>query len=448
MAAALDVRALLDVYPEANHFTCVGTTKKGLRCGNSFIEHAYLDEASEILDELPAVITSPRRSAELLLKLRRLAYLTLCPLWHQSKLPQVEPVANRWSAIIRSAGTLMRPPYAPLTPPATPMLITRQLTNYSRTNFPASTVLTPARSPLPVTRQGSGHSTAYPSPPPTPPRFEQAMAPRNTTSSSNHQTRTHTSRAGRNVNISFNINVDSNQNIVEHGRHTHGNTPPSPTASTVSSRSSRASNSRSSSSSSSDDHRSIDASQAQAHAHRPRASRSSNRSLNPSSPAPSTISNLSSPRSLVRSRSSGSGESSLPASDDLDDSDFQPNSSDSDSDSDFRPGGATAHVRTPASSSRSSAITSPRSASQARSGAPSPSSAASAASVSVRRRPITADTFCYVCYDPIVRDADAAWCHGSCGQNVCLVCYATWIMTQTTAGEQITCGFCRAPWVF
>ncbi|KAG4430915.1 hypothetical protein IFR05_013607 [Cadophora sp. M221] len=48
-------RAILDVYPEAPGFTCVGTTKKGLRCRNSFIRHQYLVQASEILDSLSRV---------------------------------------------------------------------------------------------------------------------------------------------------------------------------------------------------------------------------------------------------------------------------------------------------------------------------------------------------------------------------------------------------------
>jgi hypothetical protein len=56
----------------------------------------------------------------------------------------------------------------------------------------------------------------------------------------------------------------------------------------------------------------------------------------------------------------------------------------------------------------------------------------------VQRRPITATT-CYICYDPFQSLADAVWCRGTCGQNVCVYCFDEWIDSRNE--HSITCPF-------
>src|SRR6266536_3143291 len=89
-------RQVLDIYPEECDFTCVGTTKQGRRCRNSFIKRDYLSKASLILDNLPELQDFRSHQSYYLSKLNQLAWLTLCPRWHQTKIPQADQVAARW----------------------------------------------------------------------------------------------------------------------------------------------------------------------------------------------------------------------------------------------------------------------------------------------------------------------------------------------------------------
>ncbi|KAE8448437.1 hypothetical protein EG329_009502 [Mollisiaceae sp. DMI_Dod_QoI] len=399
MNTTWDPRAVLDINPESGGFTCVGITQQGRRCKNSFISRASLEEAGNILDELPAIARSRRRSAELPPRLSRLAYLTLCPRWHRDRIPQVIPVAERWLATIQHL-SLSRSSRIPLTPPATPP---------------------------PTIRPVFGHSTTHPVPRITSARTERARPSYSTTSSSrssssNNQTRAHTSRSRRDVNINVNIAVDSNSNIREPT--THGNASLSPTISTATSRSGSSRSSQASSSSST-------------------SSSSNSRSRRDIA---AILADLQRQLNALTEAAQVEAEIS-----EVEASDSDPDYIDSDSDSDSVR--SDSHINTPSSSGRSSPVIvlssgSSRSVSQARSAAPSPSSARSTASVHVRRRPITADTTCYACYEPITRATDAAWCRGSCGQNICLTCHIDWVTSQRQARRTITCGLCRAPWVF
>ena len=89
-----------DVHPDEAGFICVGTTRRGLRCRQSFIARSDLREASRVLDSLldhEQLYTDP---TVLLPTLKRLASLTLCPRWHRYDRPgersQAGAVAVRW----------------------------------------------------------------------------------------------------------------------------------------------------------------------------------------------------------------------------------------------------------------------------------------------------------------------------------------------------------------
>lgn len=392
---ALDIRSILDVYPNDPSFTCVGTTQKGSRCLESFIQNAYLSEADDILDKLPEIVGSSGQQYELLSNLRQLAYLTLCPRWHQSKLPQVEPVAAKWLSRIQNIA-VQRPAYSLLTPPPTPPIVPTRILYQSVPDHPPphsvsrNIVYQPAvASPpptavtVPVTNMSPNHSQQYTS------SAEPSIF---------QQRRGHTSQTGRNVNITFNIAVDSNQISQDRtgGPQVHDVTTdlPSPSSSRLSSRRSSASSSRrsttsstssSTSSSSSRDPRDIEMiaallaenaalrenQAAQAQSPSPRSSRSSSHSTAPSSPVLSEVSSLDLPSPRIRtltssnysshSTSRSQAESSTPEPEDSDDSDFEPgSSSSSNSRSDRRQGRPRTRINTPSSSgSLSPVIVSP-----------------------------------------------------------------------------------------
>jgi hypothetical protein len=509
---AVDFRSILDVYPDDPSFTCVGTTKQGRRCRNSFIRNAYLSEANDLLDDLPEIVGSGRQQYELLPNLRRLAYLTLCPRWHQTRLPQVEPVAAKWLSQIQNIAVRM-PTRPLLTPPPTPPTVPRGIyqsifdhppppppqtdsraavyhpTLYSPPATPPTAprvfgVLGADRYPPPPHSTGRGifYQPAFDNPPQPGPASVTIMSPptysQQQTSSNVQQSRERTSQTGRNVNINFNIAVDSNQVLQDRTRDAQGhdfttNVPPPDNSRSNSSSPSPPSSPRSTTSSTSSRRRhavealsaQITALQAQMAAlteqHQAlqaqsssRSSRSFGNSTNFGSTVPSIISTLDLPsprfRTLTPSphssrRTSGSSRSRAEP-EDPNDSDLEPSSpSSSDSGSDGRPGGSRPRISTPSSGSSSPVIVSPprssRSASVARSAAPSPSIAGSAVLVSVQRRPLNADTTCYVCYDPIASEADAAWCRSSCGQNICLTCLMGWVTEQRRVGGAIACGF-------
>jgi len=105
MSAYWNFRQILDVYPDSSSFTCVGVTKAGARCGQSFLRSSDLSEAARILNTLDRQ-KSLKSSFDYL---EELAYLTLCPCWHQKPdRSQVGQVSQRWEARIAQYGVLLR----------------------------------------------------------------------------------------------------------------------------------------------------------------------------------------------------------------------------------------------------------------------------------------------------------------------------------------------------
>lgn len=87
---------ILDVDPRS---TCVGFTKKGGRCGQSFISNADRNAAAVILQNM-----SERdvQSANFDHQLRSLATCLLCPRWHKGKPEQLTTKTEEWKTAIRS----------------------------------------------------------------------------------------------------------------------------------------------------------------------------------------------------------------------------------------------------------------------------------------------------------------------------------------------------------
>jgi hypothetical protein len=70
-------RQLLDVYPQQSGFTCVGTTREGRRCRQSFLKNVHRAEADRLLDLLPIPEQSRSNYNNFYPTLRQLAWLTL-----------------------------------------------------------------------------------------------------------------------------------------------------------------------------------------------------------------------------------------------------------------------------------------------------------------------------------------------------------------------------------
>lgn len=102
MATYWNFREILDLYPESSessHFTCVGMTKKGARCRNSFISRNALSRAGELLDSMDR----QKKLRSSFKHLEELAILTLCPRWHNGDHPansQVSQTEDRWRSLI------------------------------------------------------------------------------------------------------------------------------------------------------------------------------------------------------------------------------------------------------------------------------------------------------------------------------------------------------------
>lgn len=119
-------RRVLDQYPESKN-PCSGIRKiDGERCEQShiFFSSSDIAEAGEILDFFA---TQDPQSIAVRNGLKRLAFVTLCPKWHQKEHVQkkhVEAVARRWQLILRRTEveeTNWRTPkrtVMPLTPPS------------------------------------------------------------------------------------------------------------------------------------------------------------------------------------------------------------------------------------------------------------------------------------------------------------------------------------------
>ncbi|GAM40578.1 hypothetical protein TCE0_039r13035 [Talaromyces pinophilus] len=77
------------------HFTCIGTTKKGTRCGQSMISNFDKSSATARIAKMASpgpgdIVFFDMKS------LRELADWMLCPRWHRDKLPQGAEIASRW----------------------------------------------------------------------------------------------------------------------------------------------------------------------------------------------------------------------------------------------------------------------------------------------------------------------------------------------------------------
>ncbi|PMD36670.1 hypothetical protein L207DRAFT_568885 [Hyaloscypha variabilis F] len=488
--ASWNARQLLDVYPQEPYFTCVGTTLKGLRCRQSFLKNVHKAEADRLLDLLPPPEHFRSNPSELLPTLRHLAWLTLCPRWHQNGARcQADAVASKWLQIISSStpstttytyGGYQAPSMFPISPPQTPP--PPQPTSYAAAP-PSNTYYTypyptaapisvpysnpPAISPVSV-RYSNPVATLQPSPPLSHNQgalgasFQRGVNVLPHVSSSVQTTNAHGS-----TRIDINITVVLDQDVPSNTTHrAPGNAPVTSSVSSGANSRSRtaAGNPRSSqssthsgSSSSSVPSRTITTRDVQeiisrlvslerqaarfqnrSHSASSRSSRStftaSSRSANdPRSPIGSTISEdlpppvenpylfFSPPRSPAPASYAGSLSIST----------------------DSEPASSVVDINTPSSSGSSTPIIPPLIIPAVPAVVvPGPAIPPAA----VQRRPITASTTCYVCYEHFQSPADTVWCRGTCGQNLCLGCFDGWIESRN--GLDITCPFCRQDWLF
>jgi hypothetical protein len=90
-----DPRLLLDCYPLRENFKCTGTTKKGARCGQTFIENKSKSDSDRVLSILSSKdIIANGLDDRIKNCLRILAELTLCPRWHRGS--QSNTVYLKW----------------------------------------------------------------------------------------------------------------------------------------------------------------------------------------------------------------------------------------------------------------------------------------------------------------------------------------------------------------
>jgi hypothetical protein len=97
MSAPRNFRKILDVDPQSPHFHCVGETKKGGRCRQSFFSGDDRAEAGALLTKMDSKsLKSSYRYLD------DLAFLTLCPRWHRKPgYSQVTSVSQRWRLMIQ-----------------------------------------------------------------------------------------------------------------------------------------------------------------------------------------------------------------------------------------------------------------------------------------------------------------------------------------------------------
>lgn len=171
---------LMTLDPLSSGFTCIGTTKKGLRCKQFMISNSAKHAANERLQIMRS--NNPENTFELP-QLKKLASWMLCPRWHSShaQCPQHREVASTWFRELKKARdssaarqTLVRTPAESFSTPARPTLISStSSSNSSRLSLSsrsslfsvasfgsASNVATsPECSPLAKRSHGSGRST-------------------------------------------------------------------------------------------------------------------------------------------------------------------------------------------------------------------------------------------------------------------------------------------------
>lgn len=80
--------------------TCVGTTRQGARCRNSFIAGVSTSHAMRRIEIMKSANPGDAFEWE---PLKELADWMLCPRWHRDKIPQGREIADRWYAELRPA---------------------------------------------------------------------------------------------------------------------------------------------------------------------------------------------------------------------------------------------------------------------------------------------------------------------------------------------------------
>ncbi|EED15154.1 hypothetical protein TSTA_046080 [Talaromyces stipitatus ATCC 10500] len=85
------------------HFTCIGITKRGTRCGQSMISSADKSAASRRIAKMKSPDPGDCTTLYEINALRELADWMLCPRWHRDKLPQGAEIARRWYGQLRDA---------------------------------------------------------------------------------------------------------------------------------------------------------------------------------------------------------------------------------------------------------------------------------------------------------------------------------------------------------
>ncbi|KAE9371568.1 hypothetical protein N431DRAFT_491910 [Stipitochalara longipes BDJ] len=92
-----DARQLLDCYPLVGKFKYTGTTAKGARCRQTFIDRK--SESDQTLSVLSSKdVVSHGLHEDMKVRLQSLAELTLCPRWHRRS--QANAVYLKWTRII------------------------------------------------------------------------------------------------------------------------------------------------------------------------------------------------------------------------------------------------------------------------------------------------------------------------------------------------------------
>jgi len=473
MTSYWNPRRLLDVYPQESQFTCVGTTLEGLRCRQSFLRNIHKAEADRLLDLLPLPEEFRAHPNELLPTLRHLAWLTLCPRWHQNGAKcQADAVAARWLRIITSStpapttytyGSYQAPTTFPLSPPRSPLLYhppvyaAAPLSQTYHTYPPMAPASIPYNYPPAVLQPASALSSNQESPRTAPingyggsgasivPQVTSSIQTTNQDGSTRIDINIsvvldqplQTNTAGRAPEVvPATSSLSSQDNLrseisSDYPRSTTASTHSRLSSSSVSSRaitlralqdilarleSLERQAARSTSWGSSASHRSSRSPLG--------ASRSPNR--DPRSPVDSTMSDLHRPPPPIGDAHLYFSPPRSPAP--------RPHVGSLSISTDSRSASSVVGINTPSSSGSSTPAVLPPPNAPAAPAVLVPAPATPPAAV--QRRPVTT---CNVCYDDLHSPTDAVWCRGTCGQNVCLHCMNTWIETLALGGRSITC---------
>jgi hypothetical protein len=485
--ALWDPRQILDVYPQRSDFTCVGTTREGRRCRQSFLKNVHRAEANRLLDILPPPGHFASNSSQLYPTLRHLAWLTLCPRWHQNgPRCQADAVASKWlrkiTDSVPGAATYAGypvPSFLPLSSPQSPVPNIRTIDGappslQAHNTHPATLPPLPQLSP---TQHSSSSTVRY---------ADQVLTTVNSPSevSSSIQTATRNGSIRIELNVTIVLEQHGQANAARRSSNNlaaispaSNDAPRRPASSTSGSSSQVSSHSGSLSSSTTNQSityldvqtilarlESLERQAAQIiNSGRSGSSRSSrtsyggfNRSLtDPRSSVASTISDLYLPPPVGHPEFFFSPPRSPPPI---------PHAGSLSISSDSEPTSPVLAFNTPSSSDSSTPVVSSRPSMPSNEilRPPGPSSVQAIA----QRQPIAPDTECGICLEPILRAEDAVWCRGTCGQNLHTECFDEWrpyrngnpvlctywfvlAFMSSLLLRQLTCfSFSRQPWVF